>query len=55
MCSDRPSLADGRAYTDSSWRFYQVDLEKIEEERQPSGAPALPDIGRRAETLSRKT
>jgi len=54
MCHDPRSLADGRAYTDSSWRFYQVGVEKIEEEIQPSGAPALLDIGRRAEILSRK-
>ena len=55
MCHDLPSLADGTAYTDSSWLFYQFGVEKIEEEIQPSGAPALLDIGRRAETLSRNT
>ena len=32
MCYDPPSSADGRAYTDSSWRECPVGVEKIEEE-----------------------
>ena len=31
-CHDPPSYADGRAYTDSSWRVCQVVVERIEEE-----------------------
>jgi len=32
MCYDPPSSADGRAYTDSSWRIGHFGIEKIDEE-----------------------